>query len=307
MTSTETTQAPRIADRAMLASLSIGKCATTRRDPNLAKETADNHGADVDMTRFSRLLFCKDALAKVETAAGEARRYHLEQTLPWAQNGARILPSENFFPYSEKMKAVRQEWSDGVDEFVTNYDRHVAAARMRLGDLFNSAEYPTKAAVKGAFSFDLGFSPLPEGKDFRIELGDAVTQSIRDDIEARLSLATHEAMRDLWERVHEAVAHMVERLNAYQPAERSNKKTGTEGQKAVAPFRDSLVENLRGLVDLLPRLNMTGDAHLAAMTERLRAELCLEDADTLRKNDTVRKDVAARAEQILADVGGFLA
>jgi len=43
------------------------------------------------------------------------------------------------------------------------------------------------------------------------------------------------------------------------------------------------------------------------MTERLRAELCTEDADTLRKNDTVRSDVAKRAEAILAEVSEFLA
>jgi hypothetical protein len=259
------------------------------------------------MTGVSRRLFTKEALAKISTASDEARRFHLEQTLPWLQNGARILPSENFFPYSSRMKELKDEWSAAVDEFCTDYDRHVSAARMRLGDLFRAEEYPTKAAVKHAFGFDLGYQKLPEGKDFRIDLGDAITASIRDDIEARLSIATEQAMRDLWSRVHETVAHMVERLNAYKPAVRADKKSGVEGEKAEAPFRDSLIENIRGLVDLLPRLNLTGDAQLAAMTERLRAELCTEDADVLRKNDTVRSDVAARAEAILADVSEFLA
>jgi len=283
-------------------------CSTSKRDKTLAEETAGNHGASSDMTPVSRRIFTQEALQKIKTVADAARRFYVEQTLPWLNTGTgRILPSENFFPVSAGFKNYKQEFEDSVDEFVANRDQHVAEAKRLLGDLFNPAEYPTAEQLRRAFSFDVGFSPLPEGKDFRIDLGDAMTRSIQDDIEARLSVATEQAMRDLWERVHECVSHIVERLNAYQPGVRANKAKGEEGQKAEGTFRDSLIDNMRGLVDLLPRLNMTGDAHLAAMTERLRAELCTEDADTLRKNDTVRSDVAKRAEAILADVSEFLA
>ena len=53
-------------------------------------------------------------------------------------------------------------------------------------------------------------------------------------------------------------------------------------------------------------LNITGDPELTAMVDRLRP-LAAWDAQVLRENEGVRKDVAAEAKKILDQVSGFLA
>ena len=78
---------------------------------------------------------------------------------------------------------------------------------------------------------------------------------------------------------------MAERLKAYKPAVR--KGDTTEGQ-----FRDSLVENVRSLVGLLPAFNLTGDDLLADITARMERDLCSLDASELRDDAKARKAVA---------------
>jgi hypothetical protein len=91
---------------------------------------------------------------------------------------------------------------------------------------------------------------------------------------------------------------MAEKLKAFKPAQ--------GGDRAEGIFRDSLVENVRELVAVLPSLNITGDPTLAAVAARMEA-LCRDDADELRDNAAARASVAAEADAILADVGQFLA
>jgi hypothetical protein len=69
----------------------------------------------------TKSLLAKDALAKITTVSGAAREYHYEATLPWLQDGSRILPSDNFFVYSERMRKLKEEFDLCVAEFVSSY------------------------------------------------------------------------------------------------------------------------------------------------------------------------------------------
>ena len=124
----------------------------------------------------------------------------------------------------------------------------------------------------------------------------------RTQFALKLKSATREAletaMRDAWQRISDAVARMVERLNAYKP--------GANGSRAEGIFRDSLVENIRELCAVLPSFNLTNDPQLAAVTDRMERELCAHGADDLRDSEVLRQDTAKAAESILADVAAYL-
>jgi hypothetical protein len=74
------------------------------------------------------------------------------------------------------------------------------------------------------------------------------------------------ASRELWQRLYEAVSHMAERLQVYKVTE--------EGVEH--PFRDSVVTNLVKLVDVLPKLNVTGDPELERLAAQVRASLLVD-------------------------------
>jgi hypothetical protein len=72
-------------------------------------------------------------------------------------------------------------------------------------------------------------------------------------------------------------------------------------------FRDSLVSNIRALSELLPKLNITNSNALEVMRQRLADELCSFDAPVLRDDPTIRNEIAANAEAILADIKEMMA
>ena len=63
------------------------------------------------------------------------------------------------------------------------------------------------------------------------------------------------------------------------------------------PFRDSVVTNLVKLVDVLPKLNVTGDPELERLASEVRAAL-LVDPQELRKSESIRSETAKAATAI---------
>jgi hypothetical protein len=94
---------------------------------------------------------------------------------------------------------------------------------------------------------------------------------------------------------------MAEKLKTYK--EKGEKAKGEPRNY----FRDSLVDNVRDLAALLPAFNLTDDPKVDALIDRINRELCSEDAKTLRKNADARESVAKSADEIVAEVGKFLA
>jgi len=70
--------------------------------------------------------------------------------------------------------------------------------------------------------------------------------------------------------------------------------------------RDSLVTNLVRLVDVLPKLNVAGDAELERMTAQVRASL-LVDPKELRKSESVRSETAKIASAICTTMAAYMA
>jgi hypothetical protein len=289
-----------LATRAMLASVRISVWTARKVDKKVTAETNAANYAAADAGRYNKALLAKDALASVTAAASAARLAHYSVTLPWMDDGARILPAAAFDKYTADLRAIRFQFETAVAEFVSNYANYVADARRRLGDMYNPDEYPEPAHIEAKFKFETRILPMPDATDFRVDLGDSVAAQIRADIARDTHLALETAQRDVWNRIAGVVGHMVEKLAEYKPATR-------KGDKVTGIFRDSLVENVRELVAILPALNLTADPYLSEITARLARELCAHDADTLRDSDGIRAETAERAAAILADVSDFLA
>jgi len=69
--------------------------------------------------------------------------------------------------------------------------------------------------------------------------------------------------------------------------------------------RDSVVTNLVKLVDVLPKLNVTGDPELERLAAQVRSSL-LVDPQELRKSESVRTETAKAAAAISARMGGYM-
>jgi hypothetical protein len=90
---------------------------------------------------------------------------------------------------------------------------------------------------------------------------------------------------------------MKERLEAYT----------VNGDGAVShAFRDSVVGNIRELLDTLPTLNITEDKNLTEIAQQIEQELCAHTPDELREDEAARKQTAQAAGQILTSMEAYL-
>lgn len=295
-TTTKPNTITNISDRAMLVNVRISLFNAVKTDKTITAEVAAQHGSEVTMGRYAKSVIAKSALDTVRKLAGEIRAEHYRRTLPWAEDGARILTATGYLAYAEWMRESEAKWDKAVGEFLTQWDTFVAEAKVKLNGLFDASDYPTLAKLRDKFEFRWQVRPVPDANDFRVNLGADEVSAIRANLRESLQATVDEAMKDVWGRMRDVVSKMAERLKAYDP-----------NNPSAAPFRDSLVTNITDLLDMVPSLNLTGSPEVNAFANAMRESLTKHDAQALRDKVWAREDTAQRAEAILAQMSAFIA
>jgi hypothetical protein len=295
MTSISTLESS-LSSRAMLCSLSISMWSARKHDPQASEEIAQRHGAQADAGRYHKVLLPKEALAEIHKIVSEARQEHYFMTLPWDDNGYRVLPAAAYMEHTEKMRTLSNRFTPAVEALAQQFGQLVEEAKRRLGGLFRPGDYPAPDELRSKFSFETKVMPLPDAGDFRVALGDEEKERIKRQITAAVAASLQVASRELWQRLYEAVSHLAERLQAYKVTE----------QGVEHPFRDSVVTNLVKLVEVLPKLNVTGDPELERLAAQVRASL-LVDPQELRKSESVRTETANAATAVAKRMAAYMA
>src|SRR4051812_48829471 len=128
-------------EKAMLANLTIRAWSARKRDRDVSKEVETKHQAK-DAGNFNKLLIDKDALKPIVSLTSTLRDMHYEMTLPWGDNGDRLLPSKMYFDYTRKMRNLRDQFDSAVNDFVAQYPTFKQNARKRLGSMYDPDDYP---------------------------------------------------------------------------------------------------------------------------------------------------------------------
>lgn len=269
-----------IQNSAVLVDLNISVWTGRKMDKRVSEQVdASNNTKTRAGNYHKKLLAGTEALDSLHKVVNAVRQWHYGNTLPWADNGTRLLPMANFFDYKAMAGDFRTMFYSTADEFCAEYPNLVSAAAFTLGDLFNADDYPSVESIRGKNKFHIVYSPVPDVGDFRVD----IPNEYREELQKISDERTAAAMKDAWDRLHECLTHM------------SNKLVG--GEKQV--FRDTLVTNATDLCSVLTRLNVTNDPKLEHARRELEKALVGVDAKELRKNEAVRIDVKARVDEIL--------
>lgn len=275
-------------DRALLVQLSISQWTARKFDKKATREVVTANNAGSAAGRFNKaLLPMNDLLDHVHKKSSHIRTKYYDNTLPWGMEGTQMLPSSNYLSFMADFRKERDDWNHLVTTFVENYDHLKGDAQRILGNLYDPADYPTAGELRRKFHMDMAVYPVPS-TDFRVAIGSAELSRIQQDVERRVQEAAQNAMKDLWQRLHDRVKHMAEKL---------------ADPKAI--FRDSMVENAREICSMLPRLNFTDDPQLEAMRQEVEASL-LKHPEALRNDPDLRRDTAATAKDIMDRMSVFM-
>lgn len=279
-------------DKAMLIRLSIGSWTARKYDKAVSDKVNDEYAADRDAGRYNKVLVAQDEIKKIQKIVNTARTFHYENTLPWDDSDNRMLPAANYLSYCEKMRSLRAEFERAVESFIYSYPALIEDAKLKLNGMFNHADYPDAARIRGKYSFEFSVSPLPYSDDFRVNLSNDEVKRIQDEITERVQGAANTAMKDLWQRLYEVVKHMAGKLSDKDSI-----------------FRNSLIENITDLCALLPKLNVFADPDLENLRRDVELKLTGYNPDVIRNNpderDAAAKDAADLTSKIENAMAGY--
>jgi len=278
-----------ITEKAMLVRLTISQWTGRRYDFKATRRLTEAHGAKADSGRFNKMLVDNIEVKKYQHAASAARVFHYENTLPWGDDNIRILPSDNYLFYTQKMRELKSKFEKAYNEFIEEYPALIEKAEKDLSGLFSSKDYPAAWELESKFAFDIHVTPVPTANDFRVSLSDDDLTRIKSDIEANVKDSIVTAMGVAWKRLFIAVKHMAVKL-----------------ADDDAVFRNSLIGNIAELCDLLPRLNITNDPKLIEIIKDARKALVPLDPKDLRDKQIDRKKATVKAAAVLKKMTAYM-
>lgn len=263
----------------MVLNLQISCWLGYRFDRGASEKLTDEASAVRDSARVNKHIVPKEFLAPIITARGSVQTHFYLKTLPWKDNGDRLIMREAFMPFVTEHQDLAAAFDEAVQKFLT-HDYLIAQdqAQFRMGALFNAGDYPTANELRHKFGINLDIDAIAQAFDFRLSNNEEAMQQ-------RIT----QAMGALWQKLAE-------------PLERY----ATKLAEPDAIFRDSLVGNLREVVAMIPTLNFTGDEDLEAIRVKIEDVLVGWDAKDLRENKDARSQVAATAASIFDDMRGFM-
>ena len=279
-----------ITERAMLAAIHISVWTAIKHDRKVSREVAEQHGAYVGAGRYNKQLLREaERLESLRSLSGQIRQYFYKITLPWSDEGYRLLPAHFYFELTTKMREFEQSFAQQVEEFLAVYPSYIEQVRPELNGLFREEDYPSTDKLRNKFGVKLEVLPIPSGNDFRVTLSEEEQARVARKIDENVRQSLQKGTEDLWVRLKGVVSHLIERLN--EPESR---------------FHASLVTNIGDLVDLLPRLNVNQDEELNHFAEEIKSRLCGFTARDLKKNEILRAATANDAAQILGEMDAVL-
>lgn len=277
-----------VRESALLADLTIGMWNAERTDRQAGHKLKSDAGAVDSAGRFIKniLAGADGKLKDVRSAFQTVRTTHYSLTLPWVsdphalrQSGPRLLTHALFDRYIKEVQAKRREASVALNEFLAEYPGLVAQAQANLGNLADP-DYPGVDEIRGQFRVHMDFTPLPDGAQFRGMPADTV-ERLADALEKRQERMLSAATQIMWGEAKDRVGHIVERLS-----DPENK------------FKASTVDAVRDLLTTLPGWNLTRDPRVAEIVAGIHSMLDGVGVKELRDNNTVRAEVASKANAL---------
>ena len=193
-----------ITERAMLAAVHISIWTAVKHDRKISRDVASQHGAHQGAGRYNKqLLRGADKLDDLRTLAGQIRQYFYKITLPWSDEGFRLLPSNFYFDLMERMREFEASFEQGVESFLAVYPQYVEQVRPELNGLFREEDYPSAAKLREKFGVRLEILPIPSGADFRVEMSAEEHARVSREIDANVRQSLTRGTEDLWKRLRD--------------------------------------------------------------------------------------------------------
>jgi len=293
-------------NHAVLVRFTKARWGIERKDNEAGEAAAKSHDADPQMVKLVKCLINPKteelaALKKNQDSAGNAFR---AMAGPWdkTKGGFWIISTAGYPGLQTVMEQLEVKHDELVNKFIKVLPQILIQAEAQSGNLWDRSLIPSEDVIRDKFVFSFETKVL-EGDARNTVL--ALDKKRHDAIAKEATKVLDERFKNLTAHTHDRVRTELEHMRLHLQ-EFGNDIKGTNRKRS---FKNSLVERMRALADLLPALNIEGDPKLQKLASEITKHLTLESADTLRGNklpgdnrtDAVREAEAATKRETAAD------
>jgi len=224
----------------------------TRKSLNAEQkaQAAESFGAEGQyLTAGKKLLDASHPAFKTVTAIrGRILSHWKGISLPFPEPGLRLIRQTDVAAFDVAMTTLRAELAEAVELLDDQFSELRAAARARLGSLYNSSDYP--ASLRGLFGITWEY-PSVEPPAYLQRLSPQLYAQECQRVSARFDEAVQLAEEAFPGELQRLVSHLSDRLAGQE-----------DGRPKV--FRDTAVENLREFFSRFQQLNVRSNGDLDA-------------------------------------------
>ena len=278
---------------AMLVRLNITRFGGEKIDTIASEDICKKNNAESDSGKFIKKLF-KDnqALKDTKKIASKARHVSDSMTLPY-MTGQKLLAVGMYEKHGQALADLKQDFEMARDVFISDIKKDQERQKIKLGSLYNESDYPNVEDIREKFTFTVQYETIADCQKFdTMGLG----KLINDAVEIQ-NKRIDNAVMDMFKRIEKYLGNFAERTKNYKPK--------TENSRVQNEFRDTLISNLRELVENLPLMNITNNPKINELCDDIKGLIKGLDLETLRGDEDVRKDVSKKRDDILAKMGGY--
>jgi hypothetical protein len=276
---------------ALIAKLTVHGLTRSAQSRDLTETLAHREGMSLDSVAVSQKLLPMDALklagihsvAELFTTCGTLSKFHRDNTLPWDNEGGRILPAVHYDKYQTAIGKLIERLHLLRDTVADQWDTQILpVCRAAHSHRFKPELYPTRIGILQKVDATIAYSPL--STDFRTDiLGEAVAAQLSAQAADRLSAAVSTSNKQIAAALLDMLQKVVDIM--------ANPK---------GKLYDSLFSNLREFLDRMPALNLNNDPTIADLRQAVGAKIARYSMETVRQFPAMRGSLASTATSTIA-------
>jgi hypothetical protein len=241
------------------------------------KQAADTFEASTDLVSASKKLIDTKhpAYTAVTTIKSQAAAFWRGLTLPYPQEGVRLIKQSDIPVFETKMQEFKEQLTAAVANLQLEYEALKDRAREQLGSLYNAEDYPQ--TLEGVFAITWEYPPI-EPPQYLMSFNPQLYEQEQHRVQQRFENAVALAEEAFAEELSGLVSHLIERLTP-----------DPEGKKKK--FRASAVENFKEFYDNFRRMNVRSNAQLESLIAQAHNLVSGVDPVELRQNQEMQQNL----------------
>jgi hypothetical protein len=278
--------APSIASSALIVNLSRSVPDLVKNDPEAAKALARIKNADVGAVTARKSLIDSPALKDLQRLSREIYQWHIKNTVPWGDLGQRLVANAALIDYKNTMNKFEIQFEALANKVVFEYPACCGRAQNRLGDLFDPALFPSVEELRRKMSLRVTYEPIADPSNFIVQIGDQAAEEMKRQYNEVLSNRMEGISNYIYEKLREPLTNLVKRIDY-------------EADDAPTGFRNTIVDNVMQIVELMGTCNFNNDPKIDRLKRELRNALKGVTPDALREDSGLRRHTKQEVQKII--------